>query len=80
MRTIRRIVVSIGLLAGVGLWISAASAPAAAAGEAPSLPASDVEPASACWECVKHSDCDAVCGPGAGYCRWQGCTKCLCTM
>ncbi|XXX78642.1 hypothetical protein WMF30_07685 [Sorangium sp. So ce134] len=74
------------LLSGVGLWVCAAGAPAAAATEAPAaaateaLAAEEAQPA-ACWECVKHSDCDARCdGPGTGYCRWSGCTTCLCTQ
>lgn len=78
MRMVRRAFASVILLSGVGLWVCAAGAPAAAATEAPV--AEEAQPA-ACWECVKHSDCDAKCdGPGTGYCRWAGCTTCLCTQ
>ncbi|WP_437309631.1 hypothetical protein [Sorangium sp. So ce388] len=78
-RIIRRAFASVLLLSGVGLWVCAAGAPAAAATETPPAAAEEAEPA-ACWECVKNSDCDAKCdGPGSGVCRWAGCTTCLCT-
>ncbi|AUX29336.1 uncharacterized protein SOCE836_014240 [Sorangium cellulosum] len=78
MRMVRRALASVILLSGVGLWVCAAGAPAAAATEAPA--AEEAQPA-ACWECVKDSDCDARCdGPGTGVCRWSGCTRCLCTQ
>ena len=80
MKTIRRVFASLILLSGVGLWVCAAGAPAASAAEGP-VPEAEAPQPAACWECVKHSDCDATCGgAGAGYCQWNGCTRCLCTM
>lgn len=81
MKTMRRVLASMMLLAGMGLWAAASGAPAAAAEPAAGEQAPVLENgAGACWECVKNADCDAVCGAGAGYCQWNGCTRCLCTM
>lgn len=78
MKTMRRVFASVFLFSGVGLWVCAAGAPAAAATEAP---VSEEPQPEGCWECMKNSDCDAVCGgPGAGECVWHGCTLCYCNM
>ncbi|HSN97105.1 MAG TPA: hypothetical protein VLS89_02370 [Candidatus Nanopelagicales bacterium] len=78
MKTIRRAFASVILLSGIGLWVCAAGAPAASAAEGP---VSEEPQPAACWECVTNSDCDAICGgKDTGYCQWNGCTRCLCTM
>ncbi|AKT43884.1 hypothetical protein [Chondromyces crocatus] len=75
-KTTHRVLASMLLMAGMGLWASTTGTPAVAA-EGP-LTTPEAEPES-CWQCVKDSDCDARCdGPGSGYCRWSGCTTCLC--
>ncbi|EYF07151.1 hypothetical protein [Chondromyces apiculatus] len=76
-KKIQRALVSTMLLAGIGFWVGAAGSPAVAAEGPVTTP--DAEP-QACWECVRDVDCDAKCdGPGSGYCKWSGCTTCLCT-
>jgi len=81
MKVVRKVLASMMLLAGVGLWVCAAGSPAVAAEPgAVEMAAEADSPDAKCWECVKNIDCDATCGVGAGYCQWNGCTRCLCTM
>jgi hypothetical protein len=82
MRTLRFVVTSFALVTVLTLWFGASAT--AATGNEPMLTADpssqEEESANGCWQCTVNSDCDSACGPGAGVCRWSGCTKCLCTM
>lgn len=83
MRTLRFVVTSFALFTVLTLWFGASATAATGDEPMPMLDdssAQEAESAGGCWQCTVDSDCNSICGPGAGVCRWSGCTKCLCTM
>lgn len=76
MKQLKRLKRSWALVVGLGLGL------VAGLGTGNTANARGTQPeTSACqWECTTNRDCDRICGAGAGYCSWQGCTTCLCTM
>ena len=74
MKSLRKWSVGLALVVGIGLGANLGMA-----GER--LGPQPTPPQGCERQCVQNSDCDRICGPGAGVCEGRnGCGLCYCTM